>query len=526
MWLLAILTVGYAGNDDKFITYFVADAIAQGNGIENLNGQYLEQSSTFLFTYILAITSYLTGKFTAEIGYFVSVGFYLLCLWPMSAITRRFGLSWGYAVLILASPPVLYWATSGMENSFYLLVTLFGLLACADAETSSRKSALGLVALIGFALPLTRPEGIPVVFCAMAIYVIVNRFRKATLPVAGVAIAGTLAAIGFRLSIGLPLFPLPAYAKTASPLMHDLRNGVNYFIDMTRELPVYTPVLVVAGLAILVLVAIRCLSGAQMKRDAATQPLVVLTLSFAAATTAFVIMAGGDWMPFGRFLTVPVTLICLLLLTQTAVRYRKLVATLMLAVSVMGLWQITAYKFGGLPYLAKYDYEATEFDAAWIDNRNAIHSRDLVFIDALLKEIEASPKQELTLASIQMGMVPYYVARATTKDVKFFDFRGLATIDVHDCAAVTDPFKYNPFSELEALVDCHGKPFDMIFDRAVRNYVTSTEEFGCEMLFKERHEFLTNRFRGPYNPAVFIADCDGVTGKASDKAAGLAALNQ
>ena len=509
LWGLAILVVGYAGNDDKFITYFVADRIAAGEGIRNLNGAYLEQSSTFLFTYLLAGVTFLTGSFTAQIGYGVSISLYLLCLWPAAVILRRFGMGLGYAVLVLAAPPVIYWSASGMENSFYLLMTLGGILVCARAMQLGTIAALLPVFLLGAGLPLTRPEGLHVVCLVAVLYLFISPQKAAALRLGVAALSGVAAAIGFRLSIGLPLFPLPVYSKTQSPLLDDMTRGLQYFVEMGKLLPIYTIFFVAAAIWVIFWGVTRWARGRAPEADEANRPLIEITFCFLVATLAFPILAGGDWMPFGRFLTVPVTLAGVLFLI-TISAHKRLVASLVMAViSAVGMFDIATYRFGGHPLFTQYSYRATEFTPAWSDNRNAVHTRDLMFIDALLKVIEAHPKDELVVASVQMGMVPYYILRETSKDVRFFDFRGLATIDVHECNAVDDPFQYRPFDQLQVLQDCHGQPFDLIFDRAVEDYVPKTEDFGCTRVFGQRVVF-QSPFRGDYKPSVFIADCSQV----------------
>ena len=501
--ILAILMVGYAGNDDKFITYFVADAIASGDGLVNLNGQKVEQSSTVLFTYILALVASLTGRITAEVGYGVSTFFHLACLWPLALIFRQFAMHWAYGVLILLAPPILYWGASGMENSFYLFATLWAMILCARGVEYPKALHLLATALLGAALPLIRPEGIATTLLAMSIFVVVSKFSKPALLVAISVAAGALSAIGLRLASGLPVFPLPVYSKTATPFLQDLQNGLTYMAVTMKQLPIYGLVLVIAGAVALLYVLARALLTRKN-----VPPVTLLAASFGLATLAFCIVAGGDWMPYGRFLTVPTALATLLLLIAMSGRSAPAIAAVLTLCTFLGLQAMTSYRFAGVPFFGTFNVIEEEYTGAWSDNRNAIHSRDIPFIDALLRQIEAHPKQQLSIGSIQMGMVPYYLKHSATKELTFFDFRGLATIDVHECAAVADPFLYNPYKALDELVACHGGPFDLIYDLAEPGYIDGVRALGCEVVYEEKLILKTTSYPRTFTPTVFIARCD------------------
>lgn len=519
IWLVVLATavvlgmlLGYTGRDDSHITYFVADALAKGDGIVNYNGRDLEQSSSLAFTALLAATSTVTGLSAADTGPFVSfiiliaIGLVLLPVFR-SLQLPRYGLM---AICLL--PPVLYWSLSGMENSLYLLTLTFVVLFTLSSEHAPRLP--GLIPLFGVAVAavLTRPEALLVILCFAVGIAILDRGPARNLPILTVLVLAVVAAIGFRLAIGLDIFPNPVHAKQDLGLRQRFFAGMMYFVKTMRQMPATSALLIAAS----VFCVYKIATGDQKDRKTRAASLFFL-LGFVVACFAFT--AGGDWMEMGRFLVPVFAFVILSALIFLPAGFTTWVIFATVSLSTAELVFTSRLPSGGLPLWVRADVETTSFRAALADRFNVIHIRDLNFTDEIIKTIENDPQDHLTIASGQAGMVPYYLIQNTHKSIEFVDLLGLTTRHTNECAGQLTAYgSYDirsltdtatPDDKLKSLQDCIGAPIDYVFDLDFGNWnlLDALTDAGCEEVFREKLVISDSTWKEPSEHRQFLFRC-------------------
>lgn len=463
--------LGYTGRDDTHITYYVADMIAAGEGLLNYNGERVEQSSTLLFTYVLALIVKYTGFSAAVIGPFVSGGFLLCILAAVVLVARKRAWNGGVVVATLATPLV-YWSLSGMEVSFYTLLLFALVTAYAGASERPSVPRLGLLLLLGAGLTLTRPEA-PFVIVLWLGVLLLAAWPRPRFASAGAVIAGVGLAIICRLAIGLQLFPLPVYAKqTYEGLGARVLASLGYLLETFLTVPLSLSAFGVAlAFASLVLLRDR---GRTLSWGwgAYTMALAVLAFSFAS---------GGDWMEAGRFLVPAFLLVFMVALRLLGPRLRaRAVIVLSAAFGGDAIWLATKH-LGGFPLPFPARYEARNFAPAAVEQWNLPHARDLSFIDKAIAVLEADPREQVVVGSIQGGVVLYYLSHTLPGKIHFVDFHGITSASLRDCRG-TDGWPYEPYEMLDELQTCTGLRFDYVFDLDPRSdwprYSTLIEN-GC-----------------------------------------------
>ena len=515
---VAVILLGHTGRDDSHITYFVSQSLADGQGLVNYNGARVEQSSTLSWTLVLAAAAAVTGIGVATLGPVLSFLFLLLSVGVVAALTRRAGLS-PLAPLGLASLPIVYWSLSGMENSFYLfLCLLLGLAVLLDAQGSApppadaRRSGgggpiarAGVVAALSALLALTRPEYLPVVALAAVLLTLSGgRAWRARARLAALLLGGAGVAVGLRLLAGLDLFPNTVYAKAAGPpLAANIRAGIDYLILTGRTVPLS------AGMAVAGFVA--GLVHLWRLGPSPAGAVLALFLALSAAIGAFAVASGGDWMEAGRFVAVPMALATLAGLAAVPRRWAAVAGTLVVAALLADTWRLAAREFGGLPYFARHPYEVQAYAPSPLEAYNVVHARDLTFIDRALPVLDraAGRDGEVVVASIQAGMVPFYVARELGDRFHFVDLKGLSTRHIHDCRG-EDGWLHAPYRDIRGLQACIGIEFDFVFDLDFPGWprLEDLRETGCREVFREQ---VTVDAGPDWKPPVpwyqFLADC-------------------
>jgi hypothetical protein len=252
------------------------------------------------------------------------------------------------------------------------------------------------------------------------------------------AVAPVVALVGIRKALFGLTVPNPAAMKSGA---FDVARGFEY---LTRGLgmtdPVLAPALGIAALVLLWAVARRRLSTA-----------AVLALGLAAASAAFVIASGGDWMSGARFVApaMPAFVVVLLAAIHRAARPRAH-AALGLAFGLLA---------GGLNVRALVEYGRSRNNTShtWAEARrraaearatpgmeafpfpeiaNRAHRRDAKLLPALhrlIGKLGATPEQPITLASGQAGMVAYHAAKEHFGAIRFLDLYSLTGRDLFDC---------------------------------------------------------------------------------------------
>jgi len=280
MWAVHRFTV-----DDAYISFRYARNLVDGHGLVYNPGEYVEGYTNFLWTVLVAagmklgvdplVTSKVLGA-AAAIGTLVAVYALSRRLSPLRQLPC-------IATWLLASSSTFSgYAVFGLETAgFIALVVTATLLMFREHDDPRAFPWSGLVfALAG----LTRPEapmfiGIPMLLLGRGIFARQNLLRAALF--AGPVLAHLL----WRHSYYGTWTPATLAAKTGD-LAAQIRSGRNYVADwMAHTGPVVFFALYGLGLAI-----------SRRQRELAT------VVALFAGICVYVVLVGGDWMSFFRFM--------------------------------------------------------------------------------------------------------------------------------------------------------------------------------------------------------------------------------
>lgn len=456
-FLLQILLLhGIGGRDDSYITYWAAHALSTYGEIVNYNGERIEQSSSLLLTLILAGLHGLTQWPIPELGIFCSILAGLATAWLAARLVQPLCPDAApiVALLIALSPSFSYWSSSGMETSLValLMVMLLHSLPRYLARTgtgSLSQLAPALIACLLFLL--SRPEAYFVLLatlsglwvCVLLWPALFQSTRKSLslrilLLITSISLAFALLCY-WRWAYFGQIFPQPVYAKMdPDNLLQRLPRGLQYLH-------------LGSNFSMKVLFALMLGSSALMiyRKPHAWLPLVACALCLLLVDLAAIVSAGGDWMEAGRFLVPLIPLIvipCAPLLAET--NWRKILLATVLLLSLVDAWRLSRSESVGLSLAASRQVadEARQMPLAgeqldhygfsWSDYMNYSHLRDALTIpmlDQLVTQLKTQQAYPVTIASRQMGMIPYYLASKHYQQVVFLDLRGLSTRNLVEC---------------------------------------------------------------------------------------------
>jgi hypothetical protein len=288
--------------DDAGISYAYAKHIAAGDGpVAAPGGPWIEGYSNPLWVFLLVPFHWFglplpeVAKVLGALAFASSIASarsYLasLCrgrVWHWGAADAVFALGLAWCVEYLV------WLPAGLENGLFGLLLL--LVVALDARESDDASCGGASGLAACALCLTRPEGL--------LYVAPLFLVKAVCAVRDRAFWPQLRRVALSWMVPWFLYQALHYgvfhewvANTyfAKPGSHDWRKGLVYLWDSANESRLgYVLPLVVVGAF-----------GQPRKK--------LILIGQCAAGTAFAVYSGGDWMPYGRFLSLFIPALALL----------------------------------------------------------------------------------------------------------------------------------------------------------------------------------------------------------------------
>lgn len=452
---VGLLLFSSTGRDDGHITYWVAYALATSGEMVNYNGAAVEQSSTFSLVGVLAILHAITRIPLPLLGVLVSVLSGAAAAWLTQRVVQRSGgqQALGAGLLVGTSSWLAYWSFSGMEASLAALawIWLFGaLLEVARVGLGKKTGAIlaGAAALFVGARPEAGLVGIAwlAVFAALTWWNGRGADREsfAARPVlyalVSVAVAFALLTLFRMVYFGAP-FPQPVRAKLgAGALGSGVSAGFEYLgRTLFGALEVLPTICAGAGGGLILILALRRRLLTGLGLGAAS--FVIVQLGFVAA-------AGGDWMEAGRFLVpaVPALAIvtwCLLERLPVGRPRAALLASLVL-LQIVGSIRIAREDATGGPLWATFSAGSEDPqppDASWPERANRIHRRNAPLIrrlEEIIVELDFEPDRKLILASGQMGMMCFSLARSHPGKLRILDRYGLVSPEYLDCS-VSDP---------------------------------------------------------------------------------------
>lgn len=356
--------------DDAFIAFRYAWNFVHHKGLVFNEGDKVEGYTSLLWVLINALaiklsldperTSFiLNSLFTAT----TSIALFFFKIPNLSFQDKLFA-----SLLFLLSPYVSISMTSGLETQLFVFLFCFSLLASIGSMPT-----LATVSLI--LATLTRPEGFLIALLSFAYM----SFKKNKI------FKHIASFIAFVLFLSLwrylyykDIFPNTFYAKS-DPLWFNLKLGLNYVLKLFQNYPLYSLFIVYPLVS-------------------ATRPELLFVYLVSMVYTFYVILIGGDWLYYFRFMIPVIPLICLLIsaIVSNILQKNRLLARLLTIVILsIALAQYAIYF--GHPY-QRFDYERFA----------ALVVRDLM---------KPYPK---SIATVTIGKIGYY-----NPDVRIVDMTGL-----------------------------------------------------------------------------------------------------
>ncbi len=339
--------------DDAYISFEYARNFADGKGLVFNPGERVEGFSNLLWTLALALTARLGGSIEL-VARLVSLAAAVMCVWLTLVLFSRVleangaraehGTLWIIAPSMIASAtffPLAFYATAGLETTFYLCCLLTG-ITCHLAAASRRTAGLHYISHVAFlAAALSRPEGI-MFLVVNVVFVTVTQQGRGSIQagVAGIAaLAGYAVVMAIKHQYFGGILPNTYFAKPGASLsyLEPLSRGVRYLFRF----------FVTSGAVLLV--PFSCLPP---QRDGARYVWLYLA-TFAVCQLAFIVFVGADVLRFDRF-AVPFLPVLMSLAVMGVARgitrpgIRAVVTTrrafILAAIAVVGLSGYRAYR--------------------------------------------------------------------------------------------------------------------------------------------------------------------------------------
>lgn len=497
---ISVLVFGPAGDDDGHITYTAAKNLADFGQITNNNGEWVEQGSSllhvlslgFFYKIIHAINSHIS---IINLGPIFSLGMAVICIPLVFQLAKQCGVNKPLhaALLTSLSTAFSYWAMGGLEST---LVTccflLFASIFSYWYTTKTYQIIPFLTLIIILCLTLTvRPEAF-FVLLLFTLFFAAGRFSTLNKQFF-IFILTTcilfIALCALRFFYYGQYFPQPVYAKAEGISLLKIAIGFYYFI-YSKQLSI----VIFSALTLSLIKHYKLLSTHLFT-------LLCLTLSY----LAFIINAGGDWMAGGRFFVpiIPLLIILSLYQLQKSVHYQRYLYALVFlsGIEIIG-FQVKLS--AGIPVWQESFFHQRYTTIAWnqyhwTESNNLVHARDIPVTDALFAIIDhLNPSQKITIASIQMGMIPYHLHNRYHNHIEIIDMRGLTTQHISHCPALASfpktwsgiAISYRDY--FAAQKSCHLPQPDIIYDLLNRedhinqDRLLSLQEQGYTIIYRQQ----------------------------------------
>lgn len=517
--ILGFLFFPSAGRDDVYITYWAAYALSNFGEIVNYNGDRIEQSSSMLYTLILALTNFITKANIVNIGTYVSIFFGLTTIYLTGKLSLIIKQERFIPQIIAASSvPLIYWSFGALETSLVAAVILFLLISTIkfSSDQTQKKYLLCVIAI--FLYLTVRPEAIFVICLFQFIPLCLFFFRNERYSPFLILITTTIilfsAIVYIRYYYFGSFFPQPVQAKIGVSIFEKIYSGLRYYPKSVLQYPLF----VLFALPIVLFITIR------YRQTIINKDLVVI-ISLLLTYALFVLSSGGDWMEGARFFVPTLGPIIVLATTFYIPLFGKKNTVLYgVTLNIILLLHFTLVFSTGCPLLYFKDYsteipKVKEFSFFEITNR--VHYRDIPFIiefKSILEKITSKGLQP-TVMSSQAGMVPYYIFQDYYKKIRFIDFRGLSTRDFTECPITNSlpklkvgiSMKYEYFfANINTLQkECNLVTPDVIYDldNETLDRLDIIEASGYSLVYLQTGKISNNGFfkGGPVEGTQFIA---------------------
>lgn len=443
-----LLTFNYTA-DDPLITLRYASNLLHGHGPVFNIGERVEGFSSPLHLIAATLALLVPGGHALLKLKLLSVAAGALTIVVADMLARRLGLGVPGRVaacgLIGASCIFATSAGNGLETSLTALLVTALTASLVGVRAPGWRSAAALHAAL---LVMCRPEGIGIVVAIAAASMLLPWGRRLTAlawvaPAVGAVLVSTL----FRIAYYREPVANTFYAKRVG-LRVAMHNARIYLLSVTGNAWSHSHGLLAA--AIVGVACVALLAAALVARSDA-----IVAAAAIGAQVAFVIAAGGDWMPGGRFVA-PVLpdLVVVLAVGTVAVRRRtgRLVGG-----AIVGVAALTAAAATALPYRTQ---RSPAWQLAGFSDPALIASSPIPLAPVWdLVAREPCVRPGMTVAYSEVGLFGY-----VHRDVRIVDTRGLtdrviarkSPTSLHHAWGVEDPNWRATSSVVGArLVDVH-----------------------------------------------------------------------
>ena len=481
--VIALFLFGPSGHDDAHITYSAAKMLKDTGQLLNSNGERIEQSSSLLQVLLLATLYKISGVALPLLGIYLS----LLC----SIITLSLSFHWLKSIssspyhslsnralplyLISISTAFVYWSTGGLESSLtsccilWLLINFYHVLH----STTQYKHYLLLTIALGTWL-MVRPEAYFVTLTFLGGFFILGlretqQYRKAIIITAIIASLLFALLCLWRYDYFNQVFAQPVFAKFGHFSLNKIGFGFIYFVYPAQlSIIIFTLSLLVAKMR-------------WFKKIAIHNTGLTLCTAFIASYLAFIVFSGGDWMGGGRFFShiLPLLAISFVYYTQDFT-YAKPLYLFVIIIMLIELIFFSKNLALGIPlqrsqaFAQSFEHAVNTQGFSWPEKNNAVHLLDIQFINQLSPVIEQlnNHKKPLIIASVQMGMTPFYLRQRFNEQVYFIDMRGLSTQHLSHCESFAKApriwtgifINYTDYFAAQAQGKCQLPRIDIIYD--------------------------------------------------------------
>jgi hypothetical protein len=530
---LAIALFGQGGQDDTYISYWPARALAEHGEIVNYNGIRLEQSSSLSLVVLLALLFQLLPLSMPSVGYLMSLTGAALAGLLAVRLARRMGLGSRLGILsaVATAPSFGYWATSGMETPWVALAALWfidELTACSPTG-ASHWARLAAAALLFAGI---RPEaplllgGLCLTFVALGwlqrrtgerdALQASGRWLRASVGLAAIACVFTFRKLYFD-----AWWPNPAVIKTGGFGVHE---GAQYLWRVSIQAGVFPMLLFLAG-------ALQVL--ARSLRPGSEVAALVTALGW--AQLAFLVASGGDWMTGARFLApiVPALVLTGFVALEAIARSPRMRSGLAVAYCALNLGcSLRLLHLGiseGQPLwtmhgvIERVEKRIGPSLVARVELLNKIHRRDAVTLSELLPIADAVvahvPSRRIHVLTGQAGMLAYHLASRHPGRVNILDLWSLTDRQLLDCfpPGSIDTSRwgstigsYRPLAEHEQLEARCGLPLpDIFYNEGLEAHLPKLfRQLGYELIYHQVGRIENSRggfFHASYPAYGFIA---------------------
>lgn len=446
-----------AGRDDTFIMLWAGQTLGHAPWFMNFNYATQEIASSTIGVLIAALTkgqSIGHALLLVKLFGLLSACATLYLIWwkrveIFSGSQRSRWLALATIISTVASPVFMYWSLGGLETPQHALLLLVYCLVLIKSLTASKQ--LGQVDWwlwgTGFLLVLVRTEAFWPIFFAGLLLVLIN--RSSSVPIQTVR-AVFLTVVLFILLLVLRYvftgawWPNPVYAKVgdySAAIPAGLEYVSNYFLT--------SPWTWVQGFAVVYGVSrLLTLCLCLMKRQALANQRLLLEAVLGGTVLfqlIFVVLTGGNWMEYFRFMAAIVPLMNILVFMMLAhfVPNQDSVLLLIGAFVLLVILALTQIGRAGeyyagdcsKPISASVALSGLEGLSRAVIQNNCAHSRDLKsikpFIDEKIPELLRNNNGRLTVASYQAGFFPYHLRKKyNQQEIFFIDSAGLTELEI------------------------------------------------------------------------------------------------